>query len=390
MPSVTYRRPSMITLYEKLQAQGDNDDDTWFADVNAPLDLNDKPSSTYPTSSWSPPSDISSRSSSSSSLSPSQSSLSPAFNDESESSSDEDSGSESEVDFMSLSPELQYVAYEDIYHPPAFKTEEVVDRSDLLGAPSPDQLFILPIPQIVDERIKCQENPDLQLLDDMFVKSAFYNPNSPTPTQPPTRSRRSTSHNSQRVAQEDSDADAEGESDGDATDDEYMPSPSLQSCKRRRNRSETPSSPVSDHSDPAASCTRKPKRPRQSPLPRNIQLAADTDPSHNSSRSRKANPWACPHCSWVQRNHRTPDLKRHIRTHTRSQRPAQWVCCGVAEEVSNTYKLPEDARPYMFQNHLMIGGCGKEFSRRDALKRHLDNKHITCVGDLSIFAQMES
>jgi hypothetical protein len=27
-----------------------------------------------------------------------------------------------------------------------------------------------------------------------------------------------------------------------------------------------------------------------------------------------------------------------------------------------------------------IGGCMQTFSRRDALKRHLDNAHVVCVG----------
>ncbi|KAI6114395.1 hypothetical protein F5141DRAFT_708442 [Pisolithus sp. B1] len=123
------------------------------------------------------------------------------------------------------------------------------------------------------------------------------------------------------------------------------------------------------------------KRSRGSPSSRNVQAIPGT-----VSSAPRSNPWACPYCKWVQRNHRTPDLKRHIRTHTRFQRPAQWVCCGVSLKDAGRYTLPAGAEPYNWQGEMMIGGCGKEFSRRDALKRHLDNNHITCIGDLNAFA----
>lgn len=177
----------------------------------------------------------------------------------------------------------------------------------------------------------------------------------------------------------DSNEDVYSESDGNGTEDEYVPSPTLGS--RKRHRSARP-----------ASCTRtaasqkrnaSPKRARHSPLARNIQAAPGV---HSESPVTKSNPWACPYCRWVQRNHRTPDLKRHIRTHTRLQRPAQWVCCGVPLQDAENYSIPADAKSYAWAGETMIGGCCKEFSRRDALKRHLDNDHINCVGNFSAFA----
>ncbi|KIM56114.1 hypothetical protein SCLCIDRAFT_1220609 [Scleroderma citrinum Foug A] len=116
-------------------------------------------------------------------------------------------------------------------------------------------------------------------------------------------------------------------------------------------------------------------------------------PSHNVqaipstvSTPQKNNPCPCLYCKWVQRNHRTPDLKRHIRTHTCFGCPAQCVCCGVPLKDVGRYNLPENAAPCNWQGKLMFGGCRKEFSRRNALKCHLDNEHMTCVSDMNAFA----
>lgn len=187
------------------------------------------------------------------------------------------------------------------------------------------------------------------------------------------------------VMPRDSNEDAYSESDGNGSEDEYIPSPALSSKKRYRR------STRSDFSATAASSQKRTtqgaprKRPRHSPLPRNAQAAPGTIPASPVAR---ANPWACPYCKWVQRNHRTPDLKRHIRTHTRLERPAQWVCCGVSVEDAKNYNLPADAEPYIWGGEEMVGGCCKEFSRRDALKRHLDNEHISCVGNFAAFVNI--
>lgn len=213
-------------------------------------------------------------------------------------------------------------------------------------------------------------------------------------------SRQKASYNSLFTAA-DSDEDAEGESDGNATDDEYVPSPPLNPRKRRASPLPIPrassltqaeSKEASSFAPPfrASSSGTSSKRPRTSPPSRNIQASSirPSSPSSSTSstgRSRNSNPWGCPHCPWVQRNKRTPDLKRHVRTHTRLLQPAQWVCCGVPFESANDYAIPQGAEAQFFGGQHMIGGCGKEFSRRDALKRHLDNNNIGCVGDLSAF-----
>jgi hypothetical protein len=111
--------------------------------------------------------------------------------------------------------------------------------------------------------------------------------------------------------------------------------------------------------------------------PRNTQTAPDSA----SFSAVKSNPWECPHCPWIQRNKRTPDLKRHIRTHTRLLHPAQWVCCGILADDTQSSALSAEPSPYISMPG--VGGCGRTFSRRDALKRHLNNNNNSCAGRLA-------
>jgi len=196
-----------------------------------------------------------------------------------------------------------------------------------------------------------------------------------------TRSTRSFSKLNTSAVLHDLDEDAEGSS-AEESDDEYVPSPSVSNSRKRRCSSRNTSIPTVGPSNRHVSGPTKRLRP--APLPRNVQAVPGITPTPTT----KLNPWACPYCTWVQRNHRTPDLKRHIRTHTRFERPAQWVCCGVPFESAAIYNVPHGATPYVREGQQWIGGCGKEFSRRDALKRHLGNDHISCIGDIDAFANI--
>jgi hypothetical protein len=100
-------------------------------------------------------------------------------------------------------------------------------------------------------------------------------------------------------------------------------------------------------------------------------------------------------CDYVQKNQRIPDLKRHIVTHDRWMEPEKWTCCGVGMDRAHLYGrgieegMTEEeqikAGAYMFKGQLMIGGCRKAFARRDALKRHVDNPNIPCVGHMDSY-----
>jgi hypothetical protein len=113
--------------------------------------------------------------------------------------------------------------------------------------------------------------------------------------------------------------------------------------------------------------------------------------------SNKESDFQCPvvGCNFVQKNQRIPDLKRHIETHGRWREPDKWICCGVGMDKAYSYgtgiqqgmtdKECIKAGAYVFRNRLMIGGCMKTFSRRDSLKRHVDNTKIPCVGDMESY-----
>jgi hypothetical protein len=75
--------------------------------------------------------------------------------------------------------------------------------------------------------------------------------------------------------------------------------------------------------------------------------------------------------------------------------PDKWTCCGVGMERAHLYGrgieegMTEEeqikAGAYMFRGRLMIGGCLKAFARRDALKRHVDNPNVRCVGHMDSY-----
>ena len=98
-------------------------------------------------------------------------------------------------------------------------------------------------------------------------------------------------------------------------------------------------------------------------------------------------------CEYKQDNHRVRELRRHIEIHERWMEPDKWTCCGVGMDVAHLYDVGlEEGMPgeefigagaYIFRGRLMIGGCMGTFSRRDALKRHVDNPKINCVGDMN-------
>lgn len=197
-------------------------------------------------------------------------------------------------------------------------------------------------------------------------------PQSPSKTEPPSDSEDDTS--------------VYGESDDDDSDDEYVPAGGASPKRKRSPRSDklllrnsSASSPpaLGETEDDLPSPT---KFPRAAP-PRSKQVLTTLEQTDVSSSStlKGANRWACPHCDFVQKNHRMPDLKRHIRKHYPTNK---YVCCGVPVEEKEKYGAKETAAPMEYNGRMMVGGCMQSMSRRDALKRHIDNKNVTCVGDL--------
>lgn len=185
----------------------------------------------------------------------------------------------------------------------------------------------------------------------------------------------------------DDDTSVYGESDDDdSDDDEYVPAGNGSPKRKRSPRptklalrypssSPPPAFNLIDEDFPSP-----PKRFRRAAPPRSTQVAPTLGQTDVPSPSalKGANRWACPHCDFVQKNHRMPDLKRHIRKHY----PAKYVCCGVPVEEKDVYGAKETGPPMEYNGRMMVGGCMQSMSRRDALKRHIDNKNVSCVGDL--------
>ncbi|KAI0760665.1 hypothetical protein C8Q74DRAFT_1451539 [Fomes fomentarius] len=119
---------------------------------------------------------------------------------------------------------------------------------------------------------------------------------------------------------------------------------------------------------------------------RNVQVSVPPSSASPPSSLRKGsvrNIWKCPHCPHVQRNKRKPDLKRHIATHTGSE-DTTFVCCGVPVLAADKYGVPDkvldEQPPWEFEGMLMVGGCRKTFSRKDAYGRHLKAMRGKCFG----------
>ena len=113
---------------------------------------------------------------------------------------------------------------------------------------------------------------------------------------------------------------------------------------------------------------------------RNVQVSRT---AVRAVASSPLNRWQCPYCPHVQKNRRSPDFKRHVETHTRPA-DALWVCCGVPLANAAEHCVPDAVardEVWEFEGMLMVGGCRKTFSRRDAYGRHLKREKGRCWGD---------
>ena len=218
------------------------------------------------------------------------------------------------------------------------------------------------------------------------------------PTSPPPSSPRCNS----------SELDGEGDTDyvpPSDDDEEYRPTRATPSkkqkkrkaaskCKSSRRTTFSPACSTSSESEKSVTSSRAHRRlhPYKRSIPsRNFQC------KDGSKWINKESDFQCPvvGCEYVQENQRIPDLKRHVMTHDRWREPEKWTCCGVGMDRAYLYGkgikkgMTEEeqikAGAYMFKGQLMIGGCQKTFARRDALKRHVDNPNISCVGHMDSY-----
>ena len=220
---------------------------------------------------------------------------------------------------------------------------------------------------------------------------------SPPPTSSPASSPRFDS----------SESDGEGDTDyvpPSDDDEEYRPTQATSSQKQKkpkvtcRSKSRrapfSPARSTSSESEKSANSSRAHRRshPYKCRIPsRNFQR------EDGAERIDRKSDFQCPvaGCDHTQKNQRIPDLKRHILTHDRWMEPEKWICCGVSMDIAHLYArgieegMTEEeqikAGAYMFRGQLRIGGCLKTFARRDALKRHIDNRNLPCIGHMNSY-----
>ena len=205
-------------------------------------------------------------------------------------------------------------------------------------------------------------------------------------------------------------SESDGEGDLDYTppsDDgeEYHPiqAASPQKQKKRNIPSQSKSSRRADFSPTHSTSSDSEKNTSPSRVHRRSHPYNGRNTSRNFQRDDgtklidKESDFQCPvvGCNYVQVNQRIPDLKRHVVNHHRWMEPGRWTCCGVTVDRAHLYNkgikegmTDEEcmkAGAYMYGDRLMIGGCMKTFARRDALKRHVDNPNIVCVGHMETY-----
>ncbi|RPD73342.1 hypothetical protein L226DRAFT_108363 [Lentinus tigrinus ALCF2SS1-7] len=131
----------------------------------------------------------------------------------------------------------------------------------------------------------------------------------------------------------------------------------------RPSPSSSSSSPSSPASSPASSNSNTPLT--ESPLPLTCPLP--DCPSPSKTYSRRA------------------DLERHILTAGTHLLPSDaWACCGLPLAIARARRLPQsvlDQPPREYYGVRMVGGCGRENSRKDALGRHLNRREGRCWGE---------
>lgn len=202
------------------------------------------------------------------------------------------------------------------------------------------------------------------------------------------------------------------ESDGESEyvppsddDDEYRPTQATSSQKQKNTRTtsqtESPGrevfSPARSTSSDSEKSAASPRAHRRSHPYKRRNASRNLQRDEGDTLIDKESDFQCPvvGCNYVQLNERIPDLKRHVLTHDRWMEPDKWTCCGVPMDRAHLYGkgiregMTDQERikagAYWHKDRLMIGGCLKTFARRDALKRHVDNPKIPCVGHMDSY-----
>ena len=106
--------------------------------------------------------------------------------------------------------------------------------------------------------------------------------------------------------------------------------------------------------------------------------APRTTSRRTTSRGTKVEPVVeCTQCGYLQLTKRMGDFRRHLKKHE-AEHLSRFICCGVPLTHPAAANLRPEHPAYLYEKNPFYGGCGKSYSRMDALQRHL--KKSGCLG----------
>lgn len=116
--------------------------------------------------------------------------------------------------------------------------------------------------------------------------------------------------------------------------------------------------------------------------------SASSSPRSLPSSSKQCSEPRTHPCSWPGCDvafTRQPDLNRHFMIHSSDPEKPKHVCTGVPVDRAGDFGIKDTSamEVYSFKDEVWIGGCFKGFSRRDALKRHVERNSRACIGEIA-------
>jgi hypothetical protein len=132
---------------------------------------------------------------------------------------------------------------------------------------------------------------------------------------------------------------------------------------------------------PKAQSSKRTRNDKMQPSPSDAPSVDDSphDDTDVDADAAEGDLIRCRKCGYTQSRRRMGDFRRHLKKHD-SGHQTRVICCGVPPAHPAVAHLRPDHNlsPHWYGNRPFYGGCGKSYSRMDALQRHLKKSH--CVG----------
>ncbi len=126
--------------------------------------------------------------------------------------------------------------------------------------------------------------------------------------------------------------------------------------------------------DPAATASRSKRS--QCDEARSSDEPTSAPPTTTSCGTKVEPAVECEKCGYLQLTKRMGDFRRHLKKHE-ADHLSRVVCCGVPLSHPAAAGLRPEHLTHSYDGHSFYGGCGRSYSRMDALQRHL--KKSGCI-----------